>query len=129
MLDAQEFQGRDFAESFVARDANGNTQDLRDHNGQGTAVASLIGGNNVGVAKGANIIPVKHLLSDKTLGSLAVAKSSPMSLFASLQWILWHVIKSGKQGRAVVNVSQGKSRTPWALRYLFAIYGSNVQQF
>ncbi|KAK7743874.1 hypothetical protein SLS53_003895 [Cytospora paraplurivora] len=101
-----EFQGRDFAESFVARDANGDIQDLRDPNGQGTAVASLIGGNNVGVAKGVNIIPVKHSLSDKTLGLLTVAKSSPMSLFESLQWILWHVIKSGKQGRAVVNVSQ-----------------------
>ncbi|ROW10360.1 hypothetical protein VMCG_02002 [Cytospora schulzeri] len=108
-----EFQARDFSESFVARDEKGTTQELRDSNGQGTAVASLIGGNNVGVAKGVDIIPVKYLLSeDNTLGFSTIAKSTPMSLFESLQWVLWHVIKNEKQGKAVLNVSQG-TRPSW----------------
>ncbi|KUI56052.1 Subtilisin-like protease 6 [Cytospora mali] len=102
-----EFQGRDFADSFVARDEKDYAHEVKDSNGHGTAVASLIGGNNVGVAKGVNIIPVKHLLPDNTLGLPNIPKSSPMSLFESLQWILWHVMKTQKQGRAVVNVSQG----------------------
>lgn len=91
----------------MAKDYQGKAYDLKDSNGHGTAVASLIGGNTVGVAKGVNIIPVKYLLPDPTIGLSTITKTSPMSVFESLQWILWHVIKSEKQGRAVVNVSQG----------------------
>lgn len=107
-----EFQGRDFPESYVARDDKGNTHELKDSNGHGTAVSSLIGGNNVGVAKGVNIIPVKQLLPDNTLGLPSATKNSPMSVFESLQWVLWHVVKTEKQGKAVLNVSHGRSRPP-----------------
>lgn len=75
----------------------------------------------MGVAKGVNIIPVKYLLPDNTLGLSTSTKSSPMSVFESLQWVLWHVVKTEKQGQAVLTVPQGKSCTI-LLRHHFQVY-------
>lgn len=73
----------------------------------GTAVASIVGGNNNGVAKNVTIVPVKVYNCDPSTG---YATSSLLWYCWGLDWILSDAQSfANAQRRAVVNISSGAS--------------------
>jgi len=71
-------------------------QSLSVNTSHGTAVASVIAGAHVGVARGANIVPVKVGVCNGGISKLAVARG--------LDWIIGDVVGHAPQ-RAVVSIS------------------------
>jgi len=68
--------------------------------GHGTHVAGTIAGRTFGVAKSANVIDVK-VFRDR--------ESSTSVILNGFQWAVNDILSKGRQGRAVINMSLGKS--------------------
>lgn len=86
----QQFSGRVLSGYTAILDGNGTT----DCNGHGTHVAGTVGGSTYGVAKNANLVPIRILGCD--------GSGASSNVIAGLDWIL----KNGKKP-AVVNMSLG----------------------
>lgn len=72
-------------------------------NGHGSCVISKISGRNMGIAKYARIVVLKHI-GNATLGQPVVTKSS---ILENLSLVLADVKKRNLQGKAVMNLSYG----------------------
>ncbi len=77
-----DFEGRVLAERNFTTDNEGNPNDATDGNGHGTNVGGIIvaNGDHVGIAPGANIVPIK-VLKNKGGGSFAGIRDA-------LQWVI-----------------------------------------
>jgi len=89
--DHQELEGR-VVSGFVAESLKGETTE--DLNGHGTHVAGTIAGKTVGVAKSANIVPVK-VVDKSGVGTVA-------DIIASFEWVM-NDINAKRAGDTVVN--------------------------
>jgi len=107
-----EFQGVNIIEQAYApkrlmsdRDGQAGLDIMQDMRNHGTGVCGIAVGNTCGIARKANLVPVKYKNYNQ---------ARPGALIWCLPWITSNVIANNRQRKSVINISFGKSK-PHAL--------------